>query len=117
MKDIFKNPSIETLVNEIVALLNHAWKAAVELFGDDSPLSQSARDLKGCLQVRLLQSYPDQVYLIIDKETSETAGEELYSLRLVTPINNRNNAEHLPVRVAKKLLSQQEIAKRENDVM
>ncbi|MFN5873555.1 MAG: hypothetical protein ACK4WN_16280 [Aphanizomenon sp.] len=116
MKDIFKNPSIETLVNEIVAL-NHAWKAAVELFGDDSPLSQSARDLKGCLQVRLLQSYPDQVYLIIDKETSETAGEELYSLRLVTPINNRNNAEHLPVRIAKKLLSQQEIAKRENDVM
>lgn len=66
--------------NEIVAL-NHSWKAAVELFGDDSPLSQNARDLKGCLQVRLLQSYPDQVYLIIDKETSETAGEELYSFR------------------------------------
>ncbi|MEY3401393.1 MAG: hypothetical protein RLZZ86_1008 [Cyanobacteriota bacterium] len=59
----------------------------------------------------------DQVYLIIDKETSETAGEEVYSLRLVTPINNRNNAEHLPIRVAKKLLSRQEIAKLENDVM
>lgn len=116
MKDIFKNPSIETLVNEIVAL-NHSWKAAVELFGDDSPLSQSARDLKGCLQVRLLQSYPDQVYLIIDKESLEAAGEELYSLRLVTPIDNRNNAEHLPVRVAKKLLSQQEIAKLETDVI
>ena len=38
------------------------------------------------------------------------AGSEIFT-------NNRNNAEHLPVRVAKKLLSQMEIAKRENDVM
>jgi hypothetical protein len=108
MTDIFKKPSIETLLNEIVAL-NHSWKAAVELFGDDTPLAQSARDLKGCLQVRLLHTYPDQVYLIIDQDTSEQAGEDLYSLRLRTPINNRYDAEHLPVRVAKKLLTEKEI--------
>jgi hypothetical protein len=108
MTDIFEKPSIESLLNEIVAL-NHSWKAAVELFGDDTPLAQSARDLKGCLQVRLLHTYPDQVYLIIDKDTSEQAGEDLYSLRLLTPINNRYDAEHLPVRVAKKLLTEEEI--------
>ena len=44
--------SVEQLVREIVAV-NHAWKAARELFGDDSPLSTSTRDLKTCLQVRL----------------------------------------------------------------
>ncbi|BAZ85519.1 hypothetical protein [Dolichospermum compactum] len=108
MTDIFEKPSIESLLNEIVAL-NHSWKAAVELFGDDTPLAQSARDLKGCLQVRLLHTYPDQVCLIIDKDTSEQAGEDLYSLRLLTPINNRYDAEHLPVRVAKKLLTEEEI--------
>ncbi|MEH2349026.1 MAG: hypothetical protein V7K55_13630 [Nostoc sp.] len=38
-------PSVEKLVNEIVAV-NHAWKVARELFGEDSPLSISSRDLK-----------------------------------------------------------------------
>jgi hypothetical protein len=35
--------SVEQLVREIVAV-NHAWKAARELFGDDSHLSTSTRD-------------------------------------------------------------------------
>lgn len=108
MPNIFEQPSIETLVNEIVSL-NHAWHAAREIFGEESDLSKSARDLKGCLQTRLLRTYPDQVYLQIDPESSQEAGEEVYSLRLVTPINNRNNAEHLPVGVARQLLSQEEI--------
>jgi hypothetical protein len=108
MKDIFQQPSIETLVKEIVAL-NHAWEAAGEIFGEESELAKSARDLKGCLQTRLLRTYPNQVYLKIDQKSSQEAGEEIYSLRLKTPINNRDNAEHLPVRVAKKLLSQEEI--------
>ena len=57
-------PSVEKLVKEIVAI-NHAWKVARELFGEDSHLSISSRDLKTCLQVRLLRSYaPKQVYLI-----------------------------------------------------
>ncbi|TAE58431.1 MAG: hypothetical protein EAZ87_13500 [Nostocales cyanobacterium] len=112
MTDIFQQPSIEQLVNEIVAL-NHACKAAVEIFGEENELAKSARDLKGCLQTRLLRTYPNQIYLKIDQQSSQEAGEEVYSLRLVTPINNRNNAEHLPVRVAKKLLSQEEINKLE----
>ncbi|MCC5628706.1 hypothetical protein LC613_11600 [Nostoc sphaeroides CHAB 2801] len=101
-------PSVEKLVNEIVAV-NHAWKVACELFGQDSPLSISSRDLKTCLQVRLLRSYaPEQVYLIEDKESE---GEQLYSLRLREPIGNRLYAEHLPMRIAEKVLADKELEK------
>ncbi|MBD2197545.1 MULTISPECIES: hypothetical protein [Calothrix] len=101
------NPSVEQMVREIVAV-NHAWKVACELFGEDSPLSTSSRDLKTCLQVRLLRSYaPKQVYLIEDKNVE---GERLYSLYLREHINNRQYAEHLPVRVAEDVLSSQELA-------
>lgn len=70
--------SVEQLVREIVAV-NHAWKAARELFGDDSALSTSTRDLKTCLQVRLLREHaPDQVYLVKDSVESNQVGEEIY---------------------------------------
>ncbi len=100
------NPSIEQLVREIVAV-NHAWKVACELFGENSSLSTSSRDLKTCLQVRLLRSYaPEQVYLV---EDNNAEGERLYSLYLREPINNRQYAEHLPVRVAEEVLSRKEL--------
>ncbi|BAY32810.1 hypothetical protein NIES2107_47040 [Nostoc carneum NIES-2107] len=99
-------PSVEQMVREIVAV-NHAWKVACELFGESSPLSTSSRDLKTCLQVRLLRSYaPRQVYLVEDKNAE---GERLYSLYLQEPINNRQYAEHLPARVAEDVLSPKEL--------
>jgi len=101
IKFSFEQPSIETLVNEIVAY-NHAWKSAKELLGEDNFLTQNARELKACLQVRLLRTYPDQVYLKIDDQESEKAGEIIYSVCLKHPINHRNNAEHIPVRVLEK---------------
>ncbi|MBN3924840.1 hypothetical protein [Nostoc sp. NMS4] len=99
-------PSVEKLVNEIVAV-NHAWKVARELFGQDSPLSISSRDLKTCLQVRLLRSYaPKQVYLIEDKQSE---GEPVYSLCLRESIGTRLYAEHLPMRIAKEVLTDKEL--------
>ncbi len=99
------NPSVEQLVKEIVAV-NHAWKVACE-FGENSPLSTSSRDLKTCLQVRLLRSYaPTKVYLVEDKQVE---GEALYSLHLLEPINNRLYAEHLPVRMAYQVLTEKEL--------
>ena len=87
-------PSIEKLVREIVAV-NHAWKVADELFGENSSLSRSSRDLKTALQVRVLRSYaPEQVHLVLD---TEAEGEGLYSLKLREPIDNHLYAEHLPV--------------------
>ena len=99
-------PSVEKLVKEIVAI-NHAWKVARELFGENSHLSISSRDLKTCLQVRLLRSYaPKQIYLIEDKESE---GEPAYGLRLREPIGNRQYAEHLPIRVAQKVFTDKEL--------
>ncbi|MEH2061910.1 MAG: hypothetical protein V7K50_06470 [Nostoc sp.] len=104
-------PSVEKLVNEIVAV-NHAWKVARELFGQDSPLSTSSQDLKTCLQVRLLRSYaPKQVYLIEDKKSE---GEPLYSLCLREPIGNRLYAEHLPIRIAEEVLTDKELKQFKN---
>ncbi|MTJ32584.1 hypothetical protein [Aphanizomenon sp. UHCC 0183] len=101
-------PSIEKLVREIVAV-NHAWKVADELFGENSSLSRSSRDLKTALQVRVLRSYaPEQVHLVLD---TEAEGEGLYSLKLREPIDNHLYAEHLPVRVAQEVLSADEIKK------
>ena len=99
-------PSVEQLVEEIVAV-NRAWKVARELFDETSPLAISLRDLKLCKQVRLLQSYGvKQVYLALDPASK---GELLYSLRLRQPIGDRQNAEHLPVRVAEEVLSPEEL--------
>jgi len=104
-------PSVEKLVEEIVAV-NHAWKVACELFGQDSHLSISSKDLKTCLQVRLLRNYaPKQVYLIEDKKAE---GEPLYSLCLRKPIGNRLYAEHLPIRIAQEVLTVQELEQFKN---
>ena len=99
-------PSFEQLVEEIVAV-NRAWKVARDLFDEPSPLATSLRDLKLCKQVRLLQNYaPELVYLALDPASK---GEALYSLRLREPIGDRQNAEHLPVRVAEEVLSPEEL--------
>ncbi|MDJ0735828.1 MAG: hypothetical protein QNJ47_17490 [Nostocaceae cyanobacterium] len=104
-----KIEDIEQLLREIVAV-NHAWKAAKYLFGDDSPLSTSTRDLKTCLQVRLLRVYaPDKVYLVQDTDESNKVGEKIYSLRLRQMIGDRLYPEHLPLRVAKEFLTEQEL--------
>ncbi|HLO88809.1 MAG TPA: hypothetical protein VK203_27915 [Nostocaceae cyanobacterium] len=102
----FAVESMEEMVKLIVSI-NHAWKVASELFGETSPLSTSARDLKTALQVRLLRNYaPEQAYLV---EDTEAEGEKVYSLRLRKPIDNRWYVEHLPIRVAKEVLSEEEI--------
>ncbi len=71
-------------------------------------MSTSARDLKTCLQVRLLQSYaPTRVYLALDKEAN--ASEPLYGLLLREPIGDWRDADHLPVRLAKEVLAEKEL--------
>ncbi|MGA9380875.1 MAG: hypothetical protein WBV73_19090 [Phormidium sp.] len=93
----------EELITEIAAI-NQAWKVSKEL----SPnLGNSLKDLKNRLQVRLLRNAPERVYLELD--TATESEEPLYSLRLRQPIGNRWNAEHLPVRVAQEMLSDEEL--------
>lgn len=96
--------NFEELITEIAAI-NQAWKVSKEL----SPnLANSLKDLKNRLQVRLLRNYaPERVYLELD--TATASEEPLYSLRLQQPIGNGWNAEHLPVRVAQEMLSDEEL--------
>lgn len=101
------NPRLETLITEITAI-NNAWKqVSEELLDQNAGLAISLRDLKSSLQLRLLQNYPQQVYLVLDEEIDSE--EPLYSLRLREPINGHWNAAHLPVRVAEELLTEQEL--------
>ncbi|MBI1242041.1 hypothetical protein [Umezakia ovalisporum] len=104
----WKPPLIE-LVKEIIAI-NQGWKLAEEIGDYASALSDSLAELKNRLQVQLLRNYaPEKVYLQIDTSTDSTEMEELYGLILREPIEGYWNAAHLPVRVAEKLLSAQEI--------
>lgn len=102
------NPSIEQLVQEIVAV-NHAWKEAKSIFEDSSsPIAASLRNLKTNLQVRLLRQYaPQHIYL--REDTTDEFEEPLYGLCLVHPINSCMDAAHLPIRVAQEYLSAEEI--------
>lgn len=106
MKEIHTT-SIAQLVKEIKAV-NQQWKYARELFGDESPIATSTRELKGYLQVYLLRIFaPENLYL---KRDDNSTGEELYSLRLRNSVSSYLDADHLPVRVAHKILTEQEIA-------
>ena len=107
--DLF-NPSIEQLVTEIIAV-NHAWKEAKDLFGfPNTSLANSLRDLKARLQIRLLRSYaPKSVYLMADNDPNEYYDEPLYGLRLTKTVNDRQDAAHMPIRIAKENLSAKEL--------
>ncbi|MBL1208859.1 hypothetical protein [Geminocystis sp. GBBB08] len=100
-------PSLESLVKEINAV-NHSWKLAIEMFDNHHPLSQSLSDLKVRLQVILLRNYAHNfVYLIEDNDTK--SDEPLYSLQLIFIGDKYKDAAHVPIRVAKEILSSEEI--------
>ena len=102
------NPSLEKLVKQNKAI-NSAWIDAGDIYGNDSPLSTSSRDLKSCLQVRLLRLYaPTDVYLAIDNKAE---GEPQFGLRLRESVNKYQDADHIPVRVANEILLPEEIKK------
>lgn len=104
------NPPVEQLVTEIIAV-NHAWKEAQDLFDRaDNHLANSLRDLKARLQVRLLRSYaPESVYLMTDTDPDRDYDEPLYGLRLVKSVNGRQDAAHMPIRIAEENLSAAEL--------
>lgn len=106
----FLNSSIEQLVTEIIAV-NNAWKEGQDLFDRaDNHLANSLRDLKARLQVRLLRSYaPELVYLQTDTNSNRDYDEPLYGLRLVKSVNGRQDAAHMPIRVAEENLSAAEL--------
>jgi hypothetical protein len=99
------SPSIEHLIHEIEAV-NRVWKKTRNLFGEDSALASSYRELKVCLQTQLLRTYSPEAHLVID---ASAQGEPLYSIRLKQQVAGRLDAAHIPVRIAKEVFTSEEI--------
>ncbi|KPQ40876.1 MAG: hypothetical protein ACLFM4_07145 [Phormidium sp.] len=94
-----------------VQSINQGWKLAAELVACNSvhsALADSLKNLKNRQQIRLLREHaPHNIFLQVDHETE--SDEPLYGLIVKKPIAGQWNAGHLPVRVAKKHLTDAEI--------
>ena len=104
--------NMKTSLTELITQIhdiNHGWKLAIEMEDNSHFLAIRLRELKSRLQIKLLRKYaPNYVYLKEDK--NRESEESVYGLILVSPINNYSDVAHLPIRVAKKMLSEEEIA-------
>ena len=103
---------VKALVGKIT-LFNHNWKRACEQWGSDSALATMLRHRKSDLQVELLSIVPRVCYLKPDTDNQD--GEPLFSVRLNQPITLKNgvvrtDADHMPVRIAQSLLTEQELS-------
>lgn len=101
--------SATELLTKIIAF-NHCWKMAQQRYGNASSMARMLRDQKSILQAALLRE--DFGYLHLDPDAEE---EPLFSVRLKTPINLngvlRIDAEHMPVRIAEEIFTEQELNK------
>jgi len=104
---------LKEIVDRIVSI-NRAWKVAKE---DSSPfintcMAQRLRDQKSAWQVELFRCYPEQVWFKLDLESYPDGS--VFSVRWISqPIFSSDgdikwNAEHIPVEVAKQLLTETE---------
>lgn len=94
-----------------VQSVNQAWKVAVDLVAYNLvhfALANSLKNLKNRQQIRLLREHaPHNIFLEVDNGTE--SDEPLYGLIVKNPIAGQWNAGHLPIRVAKKHLTDAEI--------
>lgn len=103
---------VKELVGRIT-LFNHSWKRACEQWGRDSAIATMLRHRKSDLQVELLLMNPR--VCCFRPDTDNLDGEPLFSVRLNLPVTLENgvvrtDADHMPVRVAETLLTDQEIS-------
>jgi len=106
--------SLKFIVEQIITI-NHAWKHASERWGEMSNFANALKNQKSCLQARILREFPAETYLREDNENID--GEPLYSVRLTKSVFLRNgaardDAEHMPVRVAFELFNENELRER-----
>ncbi|HAW18576.1 MAG TPA: hypothetical protein DCX14_00190 [Flavobacteriales bacterium] len=106
-------PEISLIVEQIVKF-NHCWKLARRKLGEEHPLAQALRDRKSCLQATLIREFPNEVELRLDLVTSSE--EPIYGIQFkkkkdIDATFSRNDAAHLPVRVASELFSENELTK------
>ena len=98
---------ITDLVSKIISF-NHCWKMAQQRYGNTSAMARMLRDQKSVLQAALLRE--NHAYLKPDPDAEE---EPLFSVRLRKPVVlnglTRIDAEHMPVRLAEELFTEQEL--------
>ncbi len=103
---------LDELLNQIISI-NHAWKLSREEFGKDFCATRSFRETKSSLQATILREFPDEVYLV-EATDSEDHDEPMYSVRFRSSIivNGvaRQDAEHLPQRIAEDIFFAEEIS-------
>lgn len=103
----------EQIIERIIAI-NHAWKLARDDFGKGSPITISLREQKSSWQANLLRLYPEASFLALATD-SNMHDEDLYSVRLIKPVKTsiglKNDAEHIPKRLAESLFTNQELNK------
>lgn len=101
-------------VLERIISVNHAWKLSKEEFGADFIATNALRDTKSSLQATLLREFPEEVYLQVASD-SDDHEEALFSVRLKnkTWVDGvlREDAEHLPARIAEQIFTSTEISK------
>lgn len=97
---------------ERIITVNHAWKLSKDEFSNEFAVTQSLRWTKSSLQATLLREFPSESSLKVASDNDEH-GELLYSVRLTSSVvvNGaiRNDAEHLPARIAKDIFTPEEI--------
>ena len=102
---------LDEIVSRIIAV-NHAWKLSRNEFGRDYVATNSLRDTKSSLQATLLREFSTDVYLALATDADEH-DEMMYSVRLKNSIivdaSLRNDAEHLPLRIAHDIFTKEEI--------
>ena len=102
---------LDELIERIITI-NHAWKLSRDEFGNDFCATNSFKYTKSSLQATLLREFPQDTYLVVASDNHEQ-GESMFSVRLRTPVvvNGvvRTDAEHLPVRVANELFTENEL--------
>lgn len=101
-------PSVEELIR-LSDALNRAWKHLRDRHGSQHPIPALLRLRKAEIQLRLIRAHPDRVRLVPHHEEGD---EPLLSVRIEPPAvfegRRRGDANHLPLRIAKKLLSEEE---------
>ncbi len=91
--------TIERILEDI-HFFNFSWEQASILkkelkIEEFENMEMNYRALKNLRQIELIKFYPDQIQLLRDFELEG----EIYSIRLIKPINGHHNAAHIPKRV------------------
>lgn len=96
---------VDAAVSEI-HYVNHLWHFSQRIFPKDSPLCRSLRDVKGRLQIDLIEQHPDATRLVPATDSED----ESLSIHVLAPGVRHRDAAHIPSRLAARALTPRGLA-------